>query len=85
MALFQIAAIGSNLEIPGRVQRPGCKDQVQLYNAVRNCSGSSIREQKFCSTRLSSTDLLSCLDRRTTIAVRRTQITSRHCSFSAPG
>ena len=80
MALFQIAAIGSNFEIPGRVQ-----DQVQLYNAVRDCSGSSIREQKFCSTRLSSTDFLSCLDRRITIKVRRTQITSRHCSFSAAG
>lgn len=80
MALFQIAAIGSNLEIPGRVH-----DQVQLYNAVRDCSGSSIREQKFCSTRLSSTDSLSCLDRRITIKVRRTQIASRHCSFSAAG
>ena len=50
MALFQIAAIGSNLKIAGRVQ-----DQVQPYNAVRDCSGSSIREQNFCSTRLSST------------------------------
>lgn len=78
MVLFQIAAIGSSLEIAGRVQ-----DQIRLYNAVRDCSGSSIREQKFCSTRLSSTGSLSCLDRRITIKVRRTQITSRHCSFSA--
>lgn len=79
MAQFQIAAIGSNLEIPGRVQ-----DQVQPYNAVRDCSGSSIHEQKFCSTKLSSTDFLSCLDRRITIKVRRT-LTSRRGSFSAAG
>jgi hypothetical protein len=78
MALFQIAAIRSNLELAGRVQ-----DQVQLYNAVGDCSGSSIREQNFFSTRLSSTDSLSCLDRRITIKARRTQITSRHCGFSA--
>ncbi len=40
MALFQIAAIGSDLEIAGGVQ-----DQVQLHDAVRDGSGSPNREQ----------------------------------------
>ena len=82
MALFQIAAIGFNLEIqiPGRVQ-----DQVQLYNAVRDCSGSSIREQTFCSTRLSSTDFLSCPNRRITIKVVGQKLRPGTAPFQSPG
>lgn len=80
MALFQIAAIGSNFGIPDKGQ-----SQIQLYNAVRDCLDSSMRAEVL-GTRLSSdTDFPSCLDRRITIEIRRTQITSRPCSFSAAG